>query len=88
MLFGVNEMASRSSFEVIFSTMVMLVSAMVSALIFSQMAVLIQDMNKKTNKFQDQSDTANSAVKSLILPNRISKNVQEYLLNTQYTQDQ
>ena len=51
MLFGVNEMASKTEFELIFSTMVMLISAMVSAIIFSQMAVLILDMNRKQVKF-------------------------------------
>lgn len=71
MLFGGNEMAPRSTFEIYFASAVMLFSAMVNANIFGQMAVLVQDMNKKTSKFQEQFDTANTAMKNLRLPSDI-----------------
>lgn len=48
MLFGVNEMAPRSTFELFFSSVIMLISAMVNANIFGTMAVLVIEMNKKT----------------------------------------
>jgi len=52
------------------------------------MAILVQDMNKKTVKFQEQSDSANTAMKNLKLKSDVQKEVIYYLLSTQPTQDQ
>ena len=60
MLFGVNEMASRTALVLSLSSFIMLFSAMINANIFGQMAVLIDDLNKKSVKFQQQQDTANT----------------------------
>ena len=48
--------------------MLMLISAMVNANIFGTMAVLVQQMNEKTVKFQEDIDTANTAMTNLKLP--------------------
>jgi hypothetical protein len=88
MLFGVNEMASRSMFVLIASSFIMLFSAMVNANVIGQVAVLIGDMSKKSVKFQQQVDTANTAMKNMGISNEMQKKVREFLLNTQSTQDQ
>lgn len=88
MLFGVNEMAARSEFVLITSSFIMLFSAMVNANIIGQVAVLLGDMSKKSVKFTRQFDTANTAMKNIIVSNKVQKRVREYLLNTQATQDQ
>jgi hypothetical protein len=46
----------------------MLISAMMNASIFGNMAVLVQQMNEKTVKFQEDIDTANTAMNNLKLP--------------------
>lgn len=88
MLFGVNEMASRTTFVLYCSCFIMLFSAMVNANIIGQVAVLIGDISKKSVKFQQQQDTANTAMDNMQIPGHTRKKVREYLLNTQATQDQ
>jgi CRP-like cAMP-binding protein len=88
MLFGVNEMASRTQFVLISSSFIMLFSAMVNANMIGQVAVLIGDMSKKTMKFQQQQDTSNTAMQNMLIPGSTRWKVREYLLNTQSTQDQ
>jgi len=51
MLFGVNEMTPRSTFECSFVSYTMLFSAMVNANIFGLMAVLVVEMNKTSVAF-------------------------------------
>ena len=70
MLFGVNEMASRTALVLSLSSFIMLFSAMINANIFGQMAVLIDDLNKKSVKFQQQQDTANTG-KNIFKPKLI-----------------
>lgn len=88
MLFGVNEMASRTTFVLISSSFIMLFSAMVKANIIGQVAVLIGDMSIKMVKFQKQVDTVNTAMVNMGINGDCRHLVREYLLNTQATQDQ
>lgn len=88
MLFGVNEMASRTTFVLVTSSFIMLFSAMVRANLIGQVAVLIGDMSKKSMKFQRQQDTSNTAMQNMQIPGVTRRKVREYLLNTQSTQDQ
>ena len=88
MLFGVNEMASRTTFELAISSLIMLFSAMVNANIFGAMAVMVQQMNKKTVEFQEKIDISNTAMKNMKLPAFLQRAVSDYLLQTQNTQDQ
>ena len=88
MLFGVNEMASRTSAELAISSFIMLMSAMVNANIFGAMAVMIQQMNRKSVEFQEKIDLSNTAMKNLKLSSGIQRAVADYLIYTQNTQDQ
>lgn len=88
MLFGVNEMASRTTLVLVTSSFIMLFSAMVRANLIGQVAVLIGDMSKKSMKFQRQQDTSNTAMQNMQIPGVTRRKVREYLLNTQSTQDQ
>jgi len=51
MLFGVNEVAPVKDVEVIVVTCMMVISAMANAYIFGEMAVLVQEMDKKDIEF-------------------------------------
>ncbi|CAI2376170.1 unnamed protein product [Moneuplotes crassus] len=88
MLFGINEMAARTTLVLIASSFIMLLSAMVNANLIGQVAVLVSDMSKKSVKFQQQQDTCNTAMANMKIPQITRKKVREYLLNTQSTQDQ
>lgn len=88
MLFGVNEMASRTTFVLVSSSFIMLFSAMVRANVIGQVAVLIGNLSIKMVKFQKQVDTTNTAMANMGIAGDCRKLVREYLLNTQSTQDQ
>ena len=88
MLFGVNEMASRTTLVLSLSSFIMLFSAMINANIFGIIAVLISDISKRSVKFQEKYDTANTAMVNMEIDPKTRKKVREFLLNTQTTQDQ
>ena len=51
MVFGLNEVAPVKTIELITVIIMMIVSAMVNAYIFGEMAVLVQEMDKKDIDF-------------------------------------
>lgn len=51
MVFGLNEVAPRAVVEILVVTLMMIISAMVNAYIFGEMAVLVQEMDKKDIEF-------------------------------------
>lgn len=51
MLFGVNEVAPREEEELAIVSILMLISAMFNAVVFGTMAVLVQEISKKTIEF-------------------------------------
>ena len=51
MVFGLNEVAPVSKSEILVIIMLMIVSAILNAYIFGEMAVLVQEMDKKDIEF-------------------------------------
>lgn len=64
-------MGPRTPFEFAFVALVMIAGAIINANIFGEMAVLVQVLNRKSAKFQDQVDTANTAMKNISLGPKI-----------------
>lgn len=52
------------------------------------MAVIIQELNKKAHRFQEQIDIANTAMKNLHINKELQAKVINYLLYTQSNRDQ
>ena len=71
MVFGLNEVAPISKDEILIIIMLMIVSAILNAYIFGEMAVLVQEMDKKDIEFQESLDNANTAMHSLEIPDKI-----------------
>ena len=82
-----NDIGPRDSFQVAIVTIALVVGAIINANIFGNMAILLQGMNRKAARFQEQIDTANTAMKNMKLPEEIQKKVQNYMLYTQSTLD-
>jgi hypothetical protein len=51
MVFGLNEVAPRAVTEIVVIIIMMIISAMVNAFIFGEMAVLVQEVDKKDIEF-------------------------------------
>ena len=88
MMLNGGEVGPRTVLELIFVSIIMLAGAIINANIFGNMAVLIQNMNRKDTKFQEQIDTANTAMKNLKLPAKTQRMVKDFMLSTQSTFDQ
>jgi predicted DNA repair protein MutK len=71
MVFGLNEVAPRSLLETFIVILMMIASAIANAFIFGEMAVLVQEMDKKDIEFQESLDNANTAMHSLDIPDKI-----------------
>jgi hypothetical protein len=81
MVFGLNEVAPVAPIEIIVVICMMIVSAMANAYIFGEMAVLVQEMDKKDIEFQESLDNANTAMHSLEIPEKIQDDIREYLMS-------
>ena len=83
-----NDVGPRGNFQVAFVTASLLLGAIINANIFGNMAVLLQGINRKASRFQDQIDTANTAMKKMKLPEEIQQKVQHFMMFTQSSLDQ
>lgn len=83
-----NELGPRTQFEYFFVSVMMISGALINANIFGEMAVLVQVMTKKQVKFQEQVDTANTAMKNLAIGPEVKQQVRDYFLFTQVTLDE
>jgi len=83
-----NELGPRTPAEYLFVSVMMIVGALIMANIFGEMAVLAQVMTKKQVKFQEQIDTANTAMKNLVIGPEVQQEVRNYFLFTQVTLDE
>ena len=81
MVFGLNEVAPVEKVELIVVIFMMHLSAIVNAYIFGEMAVLVQEMDKKDIDFQESLDNANTAMHSLEIPDKIQDDIREYLMS-------
>jgi hypothetical protein len=81
MVFGINEVAPVKPIEVVVVVIMMVISAMANAYIFGEMAVLVQEMDKKDIEFQESLDNANTAMHSLEIPDKIQDDIREYLMS-------
>jgi len=83
-----NELGPRTVTSLIFVSFVVIIGAIVNANIFGNMAVIIQELNKKSHRFQEQIDIANTAMKNLKINKQLQQKVINYLLYTQSNRDQ
>jgi hypothetical protein len=80
MIFGVNEVAPVEESELYVTIILMTISAMLNAVIFGEMAVLVQEMDKKDIDQQEYLDNANTAMFSLEIPENIQDEVRQFLI--------
>jgi hypothetical protein len=88
LMFGGNEIGGTNEIELAFTGLAMLFSTIINALIFGEMAVLVEAISRKENEFQEKIDTSNTAMKNLNHPDDLQDEVRESLLFTQSTLEQ
>lgn len=83
LIIGGNEIDPRTKLELLFASFILIVSAIINAHIFGSLAVIIQELNKKSARFYEKLDIANTTMKKLKLPTEIQKRVINYIIYTQ-----
>ena len=82
-MLGGGGIGPRNDIQRLISIIFLLLSAIINANIFGNMAVIIQDLNQKASRFQEKIDIANTSMKNIRLPIIIQNKVRDYLNYTQ-----
>jgi hypothetical protein len=60
----------------------LLIGSLYNAVIFGNLALIIQEFSKKTARFQEKIDTANTAMNNMELPDSLKSRVINYMRYT------
>ena len=84
-LFGVGEVCPRTQLEILVSIPILIVSSIMNGLIIGNMALYLQELNKKNADLQKSMDTVNTAMNALGLDEDLRRRVTEYFITTNST---
>lgn len=88
LLLAGNDMGPQGSVQIIVATVLIFAASIINANIFGNIAVLLQQIYRKSSNFQEKLENANSTMNNLNVPNHLQKTIQKYLTSTQSTLDQ
>jgi len=86
-LFGVGEVCPRTTFELIAATIILILSSILNGLIIGNMALYMNELNRKNAEFQRKLDTVNTAMKALNLTIGLRREITEYFIQTNVSQN-
>lgn len=67
----------------IFCATMILAGAMITAVLFGEIAVVMDNLNRKSTRFNELMDSANTTMKNLKLPEPLQLKIYDYLIATQ-----
>lgn len=85
-LFGVGEVCPRTQIETFVAICVLILSSILNGLIIGNMALYMNELNKKNAEFQRKLDTVNTAMKALNLDQMLRREITEFFITTNATQ--
>ena len=74
-----NDMGPRTVYEYIFLILAVTGGAIVNALLFGELAVIISTLNLRQSRFNEKLEGAQTAMKNIGLPSELQNEVQSYL---------
>lgn len=83
LMLGGNDIGPRDSLQLLFVTGMLLLAAIINANIFGNMTMLLQEMNRKTEKFHAKMDHASETMNHLKLPKSLQEEIKTFLTYTQ-----
>jgi CRP-like cAMP-binding protein len=87
LMLGGNDIGPRGDFQLTFVSFFLFIGAIINAIIFGQMAVMAQSLNRKSSLFQEKVENANEAMKNLKMPALVRDDIEHYLSYTQSAQN-
>jgi hypothetical protein len=88
MMLGGNEMAPRTDLEIAVVISISLAGSIINANIFGEMAVLVEMIQRKSNRVQNKIDATNTAMQNIKLPVENQKEIRMFLQMTLTNLDQ
>lgn len=82
------DIGPRDEYQLFLLTFFLLASAIINANIFGNIAVVLQQMNRKASKFQEKMENASCTMKNLKIPKPLQMRINDYLWVTHNTLDQ
>jgi CRP-like cAMP-binding protein len=86
-MLGGNDVGPRTSSQFVYLTFTLLMGAIVNAILFGNMGVMLESLNRKNESFQNLLETADEAMKNLSMPQPLMNDVKYYLSYTRSTFD-
>ena len=83
-----NEVGPWDSFQLMFLSSFLVGSAIINAHIFGSLAVIVQELNRKSTIFFGKLDAANNTMENLRLPKELKSKVINYIIYTHSGQEQ
>jgi hypothetical protein len=71
MIFGLNEVGPANTKQLLLVIFLMVVASILNAIIFGEIAVLVQQLDQKDIELQNTLDNANTAMRNLAIPDNI-----------------
>ena len=85
MVLGGNELQPAALNEMVFLIMYNILGIIIVNYFASQISVIVVQMNKKQNQYQDEIDVVNTAMENAGLPSDLKEHIREYFLKVQST---
>lgn len=82
LIIGSNEMGPANINEMIYFEFTLIGACFFNALVFSDLAVMIQKITKNQTKYQENIDNANSVMESIHLESEVREDIHEFLSMT------
>lgn len=81
-MFCTIEIAPRMTEEYLFASIMNIIGALFAGFLFGQMAVLVANMNKRTDKFNQVLDSVSTTMSNMKLPENLQIKISDFLMNT------
>lgn len=88
LLLAGNDNSPQTDFEITFVTVMLVAAAIINANIFGNIAVILQQLNRKQASFHEKIENAAGTMRNLSIPENLQNRVHGYLTSTQSTLDQ
>ena len=86
-MFAMGEISPRTHFELIFTIIILLISSLLNGIIIGNMALYMTELHKKKSQFNNKINTVNSAMTNLNLDVNIRREIQEFFVTTNGTNE-
>ena len=87
LMLGGNDIGPRGNFQLFLVSLILFIGAIINSIIFGNMGVMLQSLNRKSSAFQEKVENATEAMKNLKVTDEIRDDVEYYLTFTQSALD-